>query len=311
MRKSIALSLIGIMIVAAWLLLPTSVRPAAASSFPQTIALPNGWRPEGIVVGRGTTIYSGSLATGAIYQADLRTGQGSVLVGPQQGRVAVGLDFDARTNYLYVAGGPTGAAYVYDAASGATIGAFQLTTEASTFINDAIVTRQAVYFTDSFNPLLYRIVLLPGGALSSTVETIPLGGDFQFVAGQFNANGIEATPDGSGLIVVNSSLGTLYLVDPLTGLATFIDIGDMTVAGGDGILLTGQTLYIVQGLANQVAVIDMDSDFTSGTITGIVTDSRFDIPTTIDAFSGALYAVNARFTTPPTPETSYTIERLF
>src|SRR5262245_55201493 len=82
----------------------------AAPAFPDTIALPNGFQPEGVVIGRGTTIYAGSIPTGAIYQADLRTGEGSILVPPQPGRAAIGLDFDRRTNLIYVAGGPTGAA---------------------------------------------------------------------------------------------------------------------------------------------------------------------------------------------------------
>ena len=79
------------------------------------IALPNGWLPEGVVTGRGPGDLLGSRANGAIYAADLRTGEGEILVPGQAGRVAVGLSFDARTNYIFVAGGPTGKAYVYDA----------------------------------------------------------------------------------------------------------------------------------------------------------------------------------------------------
>jgi G:T-mismatch repair DNA endonuclease (very short patch repair protein) len=36
-----------------------------------------------------------------------------------------------------------------------------------------------------------------------------------------------------------------------------------------------------------------------------ITDSDFDVPTTIDEFGKRLYAVNARFTTPPTADTDY------
>ena len=60
----------------------------AAQNFPPSISLPDGWAPEGIVAGRGAVIYSGSLANGAIYAADARTGQGQVLVPGQAGRVA-------------------------------------------------------------------------------------------------------------------------------------------------------------------------------------------------------------------------------
>ena len=44
--------------------------------FPDIIPLPNGFQPEGIATGRGTTFYVGSIPTGAVYRGDLRTGEG-------------------------------------------------------------------------------------------------------------------------------------------------------------------------------------------------------------------------------------------
>jgi hypothetical protein len=276
------------------------------------IPLPNGWQPEGITIGRGGTIYAGSLATGAVFEANLRTGAGEVLVPPQTGRVAVGLKLDRRTNFLFVAGGATGAAYVYDADDGADVAAFQLSTAADRFINDVIVTRAAAYFTDSARPVLYALPLGPGGSVAAdaAVREIALSGDFQFVAGQFNANGIESADGGDTLIIVNSFLGTLYNVDAQTGVARQIDLGGATVANGDGILLLGRTLYVVQNMQNQVAVVRLGKRLASGSIVATITDRRFDVPTTVDEFARSLYLVNARFTTPPTPETTYSIVRV-
>ncbi len=62
---------------------PAGVR--AAATYPDEIALPNGWLPEGIVTGHGPAIYSGSRANGAIYAANLRTGEGEILVPGQTG----------------------------------------------------------------------------------------------------------------------------------------------------------------------------------------------------------------------------------
>ena len=52
-----------------------AVAPAAsAEPFPEVIALPNGWLPEGIASGPGTIVYSGSRADGDIVAVDLVTG---------------------------------------------------------------------------------------------------------------------------------------------------------------------------------------------------------------------------------------------
>jgi streptogramin lyase len=285
--------------------------PAAAQAvFPPVIPLPDGFQPEGIAVGRGSTFYVGSIPTGAIYQGDLRTGEGDILVPGGEGRAAIGLDFDNRSGYLFVAGGPTGQAYVYDTATGALVAQYQLTTPGNVFINDVIVTRQAAYFTNSFEPVFYRVPLGPAGRLpaESEVETIPLSGDFVQVAG-FNANGITATPNGKYLIIVQSATGMLFRVDPDTGFAEQIELSGLldAVPAGDGILLQGRTLYVVQNQLNQIAVIELSPQFTSGEVVNIITDDDFRVPTTIARFGRYLYAVNARFGTPPTPDTEYEV----
>ena len=132
----------------------TAVAFALVKPFPETIALPDGFRPEGIAIGRGTTFYVGSIGTGAVFKGDLRTGTGELLVAGG-GRSAIGVDLDRRGR-LFVAGGALGQAYVYNARTGAEIASYRLTTSA-TFVNDVIVTRRGAYFTDSTNPVLYRI----------------------------------------------------------------------------------------------------------------------------------------------------------
>ena len=284
--------------------LPAGV--GAAERFPKLISLPDGWQPEGIVTGQGPVLYAGSLAGLGIYEVDLRTGEGQLLADGE-GRTTVGLSFDQRTNYIFAAGGPDSSAYVFDADSGELVRTY--TFDGAGFVNDVIVTRQAAYFTDSFSPMLYRVELGPGGRLldQGAVETIPLSGEFEFVPGEFNANGIEATPNGKSLIVVNSTLGTLYRVDPDTGEATEIKLGGESVTSGDGILLQGKTLYVLRNQLNQIAVIRLSPDLSSGTLIDTITDDNFDVPTTLALFGSRLYAVNARFGTPPTPTTEYSI----
>jgi len=276
----------------------------AGGGFPERIELPDGFRPEGIAIGQGGTFYVGSIPSGAIYRGNLRTGEGSILVpGAATGRAAIGVEFDH--GLLFVAGGGTGKAFVYSAESGDLLAEHQLAAspidmDHPTFVNDVAVARGGAYFTDSRRPFLYRVG-------EAGVTAIPLSGDIVYDPAVNNANGIEATPDGKTLIIVQSNVGKLFTVDPLSGLTSEITL-NQSVVNGDGILLDGKTLYVGQNRDNKVAVIRLDRSLGSGTVTMHITDPDFDVPTTIDEFGNRLYAVNARFRPAGTPpETEFWI----
>ena len=299
---------LGIGLLAFFSLVSTS--HAERPVFPDLIPLPDGFRPEGIVQGIGPELFAGSLAEGAIYRVDARTGALDPLVPPEPGRITVGLAYDPRSDYIFAARGPSGQASIYSAEDGALLADYALTAS-GTFINDVIVTRDAAYFTDSFAPVLYRVPLSAGGMLANggNAEAIPLSGDFEVTPG-FNANGIEGTADGKWLVIVHSGNGVLYRVNPSTGEATAIDLGGVPLPNGDGLLLRGRTLYVVQNFLNQVAVVDLAPDLMSGEVVETLTAPDFDIPSTVADFGNALYLVNARFTTTPTPDTEYDIVRI-
>ena len=277
----------------------------AKATFPQTIALPNGWQPEGITVGDGNTFYVGSIPTGAVYRGDLRNGKGATFVPGAAGRAAIGIDHDR--GRLFVAGGPTGKGFVYNARTGALIRELQLAAGGgATFVNDVVVTKHAAYFTDSNQAVLYRVALSKNGAPATTATSLPLTGDFQLVGG-FNLNGIDATPDGKTLVVVQSATGKLFRVVASTGVTKAVDLGGATMTNGDGLLLHGRTLYVVQNQLNRIAVLALGKDLTSGRVTRTITNPGFDVPTTIDRHGTRIYAVNARFSTPAGPSTTYSV----
>ena len=279
--------------------------PAAEPPFPEVIPLDDGFQPEGIEVGKGTTFFVGSRVTGAIARGDLRTGEQSILVEGDEGRLATGIELDQH-NRLFVAGAGTGDAYVYDAETGALLETYDFASE-DTFINDVVVTPKAAYFTDSRKPVLYKVPIGPGGELGD-FETIELR-DFVLV-GAFNLNGIDATPSGNTLIAVQSSTGKLFRIDPETGVAAEISLGGESVPAGDGILLSGKTLYVVQNTLNQVAVIELAPDFSSGEVVTRLSDPDFAVPTTIDDLGRRLYAVNARFGVPDPGSAAYQVVQL-
>ena len=208
-----------------------TMAPANAAQVTGRIALPNGFQPEGIHVSPDGTFYAGSLVDGTIVVGDVKTGSSHELVTPPAGRISAGME--TRGGLLYVAGGPTGV-FVYDATTGATVRAFDV--EAGAFVNDVVVTKDAAWFTDSFDSVLYRLPL-SGGVPGTDLETVPLSGDFTLEAG-FNLNGIETTPGGRWLISVQSNTGDLFRIDPATGVTTRIDLGSDSLAAGDGLLLS-------------------------------------------------------------------------
>jgi sugar lactone lactonase YvrE len=278
---------------------------AAAATFPDTIRLPDGWQPEGIAAGRGTSLYVGSIPTGAVWKGNARTGQGDVLVPGQPGvRSAIGIKVDRR-NRLFVAGGATGKAFVYDARTGADLASYRLATPgAATFVNDVVVTDRAAWFTDSSAAQLYALPLGRHGGLpdQDEVRTLPLKGDFQLGTTGPNLNGIVAAKGGRVLLAVQTNSGKLFRINPRSGRTREVDLGGATLANGDGMLLAGRILFVVQNRLNQIAVVKLSRSLERGRLVATITDPDFDVPTTIAFQAGRLYAVNARFgTTDPQP----------
>ena len=280
-----------------------------------TIPLPDGFQPEGSAIS-GTKLYTGSIPTGRIFRADITTGQGKVLVDAgAAGRSAIGMKVDGKGR-LFVAGGQKGKAYVYDGETGDDITLYTLAT-GTTFINDVIVTADAAWFTDSSNPFLYKVPINADGTLvtQASVTALALSGDINFVVGQTNSNGIAATPDGATLIIVQSNTGKLFTVNPATGatkeiLLSTADNRPDNVVNGDGILLQGQTLFVVQNRQNVMAVIALSADLSSGTVTQRISSPGFDVPTTVAASDGSLYLVNARFGVANPDSAAYSVVRI-
>jgi sugar lactone lactonase YvrE len=290
--------------------LPTAAAGAAsgdgggAAAFPTTIPLPDGFAPEGIAIGAAPFAYFGSLLDGSIYRADLVTGRGGIISeGP--GTASAGMKLDHRGR-LFVAGADAGNARIVSASTGDVLASYTLTT-LPTFVNDVILTPDAAWFTDSFNPVVYKLPLDRSGRLPSQdqVVTVPLTGDIVIGEG-FNINGISRTPDGSALLAVQTNTGLLLRIDPATGATTTVDLGGELVSGGDGILLCGRTLYVVENVPNEVAVVRLDRTGAAGSVVDRLTDPRFDVPTTAARFDGRVYVVNSRFLLDPTPTTTYT-----
>jgi sugar lactone lactonase YvrE len=291
------IALMGLLVPA----LPASAAPPASPPAVQTtIVLDGATSAEGIAAGKGTTFYAGDLALGDIYRGDIRTGEARLFIDvsdfDSQPRAAVGMKADTRNNLLFVAGGGTGKAYVYDTESGGPVEDFAL---APGFINDVTLTRDGAWFTNSAAGELYFLPVGSHGELG-TVETLPLSGPAAGLTGAFNLNGIAAANGDRVLIVAHSGNGALYTVDPKTGDSAVIEGVD--VPNVDGILVKGGQLWAVQNFSNQVSRYVLNKDLASGTLKGVTTGHGFSTPTTAALFGDTLAVVNAKFADPTATE---------
>ena len=285
-------SVLTLALAAAAILVMVAGALAQNANHPKVISLPDGFQPEGIVTQGANRFFVGSIPTGDIFKGDLRiadSGDDAFIDAPD-GRSAIGLGL--RRGVLFVAGGETGQAYAYNARTGRDLGTFQLTTD-PTFVNDVDTTRNAAYFTDSFNQRLYKIPIR-GSRGFGDPEVLPLTGEIEFEDG-FNVNGIDATRNGKKLVIVQSNTGELFTVDADTGESTEIDLGGETVVNGDGILLQGRRLWVVQNTDELLTLVRLSSDQSSGVVVDRFPDETFDVPTTVAGAGNRLAIVNARF----------------
>ncbi len=279
--------------------------PAVAQPSPGVIPLNGATSAEGVATGTGSTFYAGDLFLGDIYRGDLRSGSNALFIDALSGRMAAGMKVDVSRRLLFVAGAFTGQGYVYDTRSGDPVAAYQFATPPATMINDVALTRTAAWFTDSFQPHLYRVPIGPGGSVGDA-STLVVTGPAGELSGDFNMNGICATANGKTLIVAHSGDGTLYTVDPETGASTAI--AGAAVPAVDGILCEAGRVWAVQNFLNQITELRLSPDLASATVVDVIMSDAFQIPTTVARHGSRLAAVNAKFDTGfPPAATSYEV----
>jgi hypothetical protein len=287
-------------------LIAAIITPAAAGPTHGVIVLPGASSAEGIAKGRGATFYAGDLFAGDIFRGDLRRGTAELFIDAPDGRMAVGMSVDRRQGLLFVAGGFTGQAYVYDLRSGATVATYQFAPPSepqlapTTVVNDVTLTGEGAWFTDSRQARLYFVPIGPRGELGE-FRTLELTGPAADTSDEFNLNGIVAAGHEGRLVVAHGGNGELCTVDSATGDSAVL--AGVSVPGVDGLVLDGRDLWAVQN-GNQVTQVRLSRDLSSGVVREVITDDRFATPATAIRYHGHLAVVNAHFDTgiPPTAD---------
>ncbi|MET9514090.1 superoxide dismutase [Streptomyces sp. NPDC002994] len=274
-------------------------------TWPASFPLPDGFQPEGIAIGSRPYAYFGSLRDGSVYAASLATGRGRI-ISEGTGAMSVGLKLDG-AGRLFIGGGFSRQIRVVDTHGGAILATYDVGTPTS-MVNDVVLRPGIAWFTDSFRPVLYGLPLGRHGELPSADRIITRNLTGEWLQGaDFTANGIERTPDSRALLVVNVALdgGALMRVDPRTGDARKVDLGPLKIPNGDGLLLLGRLLYVVQQAQSAIDVVRLNEAGTKGVLVTRITDPGFRIPTTAAAWGDRIYLPNARFDVEPMPGTDY------
>lgn len=292
-RTLSALGSVAIALAAFW-----QVLPGSAASGDETIVytlLPPGTNPEGVAFQKrsGGHFFVSGIGDGTIYRGRLdRLVARPFLPAGQDGRTeAVGLEVDE--GRLYIAGGSTGAIFVYDISERELLARFD--TGAGGFINDVAVSKTGhVYATDSFRPFLYRISPQAVSAGGGNVRAIPLSPEVEYLEG-FNVNGIVTY--GRSVIIVHSITGELFRVTPRAGRRRIVEI---PVAGGvltfgDGLERKDQRLFVVRNGPELVVEVVLEGFARRGRIVDVTGDPTFMTPTTAALAHGRLLIVNSEF----------------
>jgi sugar lactone lactonase YvrE len=278
-----------------------ATRTAAATAHAgqdKVITLPGASSAEGIAAGAGSTFYAGDLLGGDIFRGDIRRGTAKRFIDAPDGRMAAGMKADLRHGLLFVAGGSTGQAYIYNSSTGRSVATLQLSD--GTFINDVALVPGGAWFTDSGQAKLYFVPISEHGT-PGKVRTLDLTGPAGETTGDLN--GIQATPDGKTLILGHVASGQIYTVNPDTGTTALIT--GVEAPNVDGLVLDGRRLWAVRNNDNKIARFRLSADLSSGTLEKEITSPAFAVPTTAALFGNRLAAVNGHFDTgfPPSSPT--------
>jgi Cu-Zn family superoxide dismutase len=91
--------------------------------------------------------------------------------------------------------------------------------------------------------------------------------------------------------------GLLFRIDVKSKQVSPIDTGGADLAGADGLVLDGRTLYVVRQTAVEVATVQLSADLTKGTVVSRFKDPALAWPATAVKVGDQLLVVNTQFNT--------------
>jgi hypothetical protein len=186
---------------------------------------------------------------------------------------------------------------VYDLRTRDQVAQFQ--TGPGGFLNDLVVTSHGdVFVTDSFRPTLWHVTAAQVRAGGGTPQALDVSSGIDFVAGEFNLNGIVAKSSHK-LVVVQSVNGKLFRIDlnrRRDAIRRIDLIEGATVQGGDGMILDRGRLVVVQGGDSpRIVFVKLRRDARRADVRATRTSALLEGPSTITRAEKLYLVVNANF----------------
>jgi sugar lactone lactonase YvrE len=279
---------------------PAAEAPAPPSptrlDLPATVSF-----PEGIAYDAAAgALYTASAEDGAVIRITAATGE-AVVVAPA-GRLMpaggttfpgpLGMEVDS-SDRLWIAGGFTGKVWIVDTGDGAVVKDLMVPTTPKSLINDVAIVGSTGYFTDTFVPTLWRLAV-DGNTIEPWLDLS--GTTIEYGADGPNLNGITVTPDGRTLIVVHMGKGLLFKIDIATKAISPIDTSGADLTTADGLVLDGDTLYVIRQGAQEIVTLRVDAALTRATVVSRFTEG-LAWPATAARVGNDLVVVNTQFNT--------------
>ena len=224
---------------------------------------------------------------------------------------SIGLQFDAKRNWLWAAIGDLGtsvrsspatqgklaALAAYDAASGERRAYHDLGSllPGAHFANDLALDAQGnVYVTDSFSPVIYQVDTAGRATVFVRSEL--------FTGEGFNLNGIVHHPDGY-LLVAKHNSGEVFRVSTTGDRSVQRVQLPEALPGADGLVLDGaKRLVVVQNAGKDRVVELVSGDGWRSASIASTRPTKQSFPTTATRVGQALYVLNSRLDTLLTPD---------
>lgn len=281
---------------------PAPVAEAPAPPAPTRLELPATVSfPEGIAYDAAAgALYTASAEDGAVVRVNASTGEAVVVspagrlmpAGPTTFPGPLGMEVDSSSR-LWIAGGFTGKVWIVNTNDGAIVKDVTVPTTPKSLLNDVAIVGTTGYFTDTFVPTLWRLAV-DGSAIEPWLDLS--GTAIEYGAEGPNLNGITVTADGRTLVVVHMGKGLLFKIDIATKGISQIDTGGADLTTADGLVLDGDTLYVIRQGAQEIVSLRVDAALTSATVVSRFADG-LAWPATAARVGDDLIVVNTQFNT--------------